>query len=87
MRPVSGLDPEATLKRGTEITEHLRLPGFGHPVWWIGVGTAIIFSSFSREKVFIRHDTDIDVRVAFDYRKLRQSLRPMATTIGAMERN
>jgi hypothetical protein len=84
VRPVAGLEPEATLKRGTEIIEHLRLPGIGHPQWWIGVGTAL---GFSRERGFIPHDTDIDVRVALDYRKLRRALRAMATIVRVMEEN
>ncbi len=82
--PMRGRNPEKTLQRGSDILGNIQLPGIGKPTWWIGVGTAL---GFAREQGFIPHDTDIDIRVALDYRKLRRAHRAMAKIISTMEKH
>ncbi len=77
-QPVGGLEPEATLARGVRLLQGMSLPGCGRPTWWIGVGTAL---GFSRDGGFIAHDTDIDVRVALDFRRPRRALASAAAIV------
>jgi glycerol-3-phosphate cytidylyltransferase len=63
VEPLDGREPEITFERGVRLLEGLKAES---PLtWWIGVGTAL---GYAREGGFIRGDTDIDVRIALDFR-------------------
>lgn len=66
---MDGLSPQVTLRRGVAILDAIG-PASIQPrklKWWIGVGTAL---GYCRGQGFVAGDTDIDVRIALDYRDL-----------------
>ena len=69
--PLDGRAPELTLKRGSAILESIKQKQ-EDLLWWIGVGTAL---GYSRDNNFIPGDTDIDVRIALDYRDEVKALK------------
>jgi choline-phosphate cytidylyltransferase len=80
--PFDGRHPEITLARGSTILEVLKR---SRPLtWWIGVGTAL---GFARERDFIAGDTDIDVRIALDFRDGAAAMAMAAKVVDRFEAN
>jgi hypothetical protein len=80
--PFDGRHPEVTLARGSTILEVLKR---SRPLtWWIGVGTAL---GYARERDFIPGDTDIDVRIALDFRDEAAAMAMAAKIVERFEAN
>ena len=76
--PLDGRQAHVTLARGSSLLESMNATA---PLkWWIGVGTAL---GYARERDFIPGDSDLDIRIALDF---RDASAAMAVAEGVVER-
>jgi glycerol-3-phosphate cytidylyltransferase len=85
IKPIEGNNPQQSLRRAAKLLDRSFAFSDGkQPTWWIGVGTAL---GFVRERGFIKHDTDIDIRIGLKYRGSRSSCAAASEIVETFQKN
>jgi glycerol-3-phosphate cytidylyltransferase len=73
-----------TLRRASKLLNDPDRFGGWQPTWWVGVGTAL---GMVREKNFLPHENDIDVRIGLHYQSNRQACADALKVVRALYRH